>query len=141
MANSPKAQIIIKDNLQSPYLISPYGYPKKKYMPSWDKIIKILVKKAQEYPRSFPPSYLSKYDLTSYSPNEIFTMFDEDPTKLAVKYANGEQMSPFELDRIKFEGTPDTVQILSQLVGGQDFLLQKLAKTWNMSLKIGLFMI
>jgi hypothetical protein len=67
---------------------------------------------------------------------EIYEMFRPSPHALAVRYAAGEQLSQFELDRILYEGTYHTVQLLLQKGSITDPILQQLAERWQMPLKI-----
>jgi hypothetical protein len=136
-------------------IISPCGTPlgnekftSEDYFVSY---FKDIMETYKYHPEQFPPSYLPKLDigrtqdgwdkvirLDNLTWQEVIVNFAPDPTALAVKYANEEELSPFEQDRIWAEGTMATVRLLVQHVPLTDPILVKLAQRWDFSLTFDL---
>lgn len=124
--------------------ISPHAMPLPLGDKSFDKQFHCIELAFQSHPEQFPPSYLPKLDicrtqdrwdrvirLNNLTWQEILANFAPDPTSLAAKYANGEKLSVFELDRIWAEGTMSTLRFLVQHIPPTDPILIKLANRWD----------
>ena len=66
----------------------------------------------------------------------MYEYFRPSPHNLASRYAKGESLTQFELDRIRYEGTSHTVEIMLRTLTITDPILQELAKRWRIPLNI-----
>ena len=73
--------------------------------------------------------------------SHLYEIFKENPHSLVQRYARQEQLSEFELDRIRFEGTVRTLSILIQQVGPQDPLSQELSQLLQIDLQHAEFLL
>lgn len=124
---------IISFNISS--IISLFGIPQGIFKKKTRKYMNRLKFNLESFGDSFPQSYLSYLDFKRWTNDQIYQHFQTDPTQLAVKYANQDELSQFDLDRIVHEGTPQTIRTLRQLVPPTDPILQQLTKRWNVSLE------
>lgn len=104
-------------------------------------------------PPMLPRSYLPKLQVQNFEDKTwikessltairaCLPHFATDPTELAVRYAHEEDLSPFEHDRILYEGTLTTLSVLLERKGITDPLTQALARRWHVPLQKGAFMI
>lgn len=146
-------------------IISPYGIsPDNEYWLRFaEREIRFMYRREQAYyrdpwpdeipPPMLPRSYLPKlgvenFEETTWTHKSALTgiraclpHFATDPTELAVRYSNEEELSAFEQDRILLEGTLTTLSALIDRKGIHDPLTQKLAARWQVPLQQGDFMI
>ena len=85
-----------------------------------------------------PISYLPFADIARYSPKEIYGHFAPDPSSLARQYVQGISLSQFERDRIVYEGTLRTLQILRDHFDSSDPLLKALENQWKVEIPLTL---